>query len=61
MYRSNLMIQCFILSLERFISENRIDLLRRYIPQNPSTMLLAFVIVIMTKLSSKKAELHNKL
>lgn len=55
------MIQFLILFRDRLISENRTDLLRRYIPQNPSIMLLAFVIAIMITLSSKKAELHNKL
>ena len=55
------MIQYLILLRDRLISENRTDLLRRYIPQNPRIMLLALVIAIMTTLSSKKAELHNKL
>lgn len=58
---SNLRIQFLILFRDRLSSENRTDLLRRYIPQNPSIMLLAFVIAIMITLSSKKAELHNKL
>lgn len=45
----------------RFISENRTDLLRRYIPQNPRAILAVLVITIINVLAAKKPESHSKL